>query len=82
MADDGMSGRTSGTDGAAAAAARDLDEEVELPGLERRVVVDRPCAHAEPAHLLGLEQLVPRVAARRGARRGGAPCRCSCLLPC
>jgi hypothetical protein len=52
-------------------AARDLDEEVELPGLERRVAVERARAHAEPAHLLGLEQLVARVAAQRGARRGG-----------
>lgn len=63
----------------ASGAAWDLDEEVELPGLEGRVAVERTGAHAEPAHLLGLQQLVARVAAQRGARRGGGlvPERCA-----
>ncbi|NP_001183436.1 uncharacterized protein LOC100501866 [Zea mays] len=53
------------------AAAGDLHQEVELPGLERRVAVQRARAHAQPPHLLRLQELVARVAAQRRARRRG-----------
>jgi hypothetical protein len=55
----------------AGAAAGDLHQEVELPGLERRVAVQRARAHAQPPHLLRLQELVARVAAQRRARRRG-----------
>ncbi|RCV31162.1 hypothetical protein SETIT_6G155000v2 [Setaria italica] len=49
----------------------DLDEEVELPGLERCVRVERARADAEAAHLVGLEEVVARVATQRVGGGGG-----------
>ena len=49
----------------AAAQPRELDEEVEPAGLERRVRVERARAHAEAAHLLRVQQAVARVVAQR-----------------
>jgi hypothetical protein len=54
---------------------RQLHQEVELPGLERRVRVQRPRAQAQSPHLLRLQQVVAlaRVLAQRvPGRRGGA----------
>ncbi|BAT05534.1 Os08g0429225, partial [Oryza sativa Japonica Group] len=53
--------------------ARELDEEVELAGLERRVGVERPRAHPEAPDLLRLQDLVARVVAQRRRRRRRRP---------
>jgi hypothetical protein len=47
---------------------RQRDEEVEPAGAERRVVRQRPRAHAVQLHLLRVEQLEPRVVAQHRAR--------------